>query len=453
MKRIYTLLIILSFVVLSSVQGAVIHVPDDQATIQAGIDAAQAGDTVLVADGTYTGAGNTAINFYGKAVTLMSLNGPDMSIIDCENNEVGIYFVSGETENSMVYELTIRQGYGSSVGGGIRINDASPTIINCIIEDCSAQGGGGLGIMNSGSTTIAGCTIRNNTATTGTYGGGGISIWGPTVHVYDSLITGNTAPNSYGGGIAALYGGNVTVVNSLIAGNSSQTGGGLYNNSGGITAYNSTIYNNTATISGGGFGVNVARSATVTDSIVWGNSPDQFNFSYALVTYSCVQGDYTGEGNIDQDPFFITGSLGDFYLDHELPSESPCIDTGSDLAESICYIIPDNPRQSFCMSDRTTRTDELPDSGQVDMGYHYFPDQTPTPTPTPICWNDGDVNLDGGLTSGDAQLCFYIVMGTYSPTFEEACAANCNGDESITAGDAQNIFSAVLGMDSCIDPL
>ncbi|HPQ40734.1 MAG TPA: dockerin type I repeat-containing protein, partial [bacterium] len=69
------------------------------------------------------------------------------------------------------------------------------------------------------------------------------------------------------------------------------------------------------------------------------------------------------------------------------------------------------------------------------------------------CVNDGDVNDDGSVTAGDAQMAFQIALGQYTPTTEEFCAADCNGDESVTAGDAQQIFMMALGMTSCVDPL
>ena len=95
--------------------GATIHVPGDYSTIQAGIDAAAVGDTVLVTDGTYTGQGNRDLDFEGKAITVQSENGPNNCIINCEGSwdaeRQGFYFHSGETNSSVVRGLTIRNGY------------------------------------------------------------------------------------------------------------------------------------------------------------------------------------------------------------------------------------------------------------------------------------------------------------------------------------------------------
>ncbi len=92
------------------------------------------------------------------------------------------------------------------------------------------------------------------------------------------------------------------------------------------------------------------------------------------------------------------------------------------------------------------------------------PTPTPVPTATPApptpgsptptdCINNGDVNLDGSLTSSDAQIAFQIALGQYSPTYEERCAADCNGDDQVTSQDAQLIFAAALGGAPCADPL
>jgi len=103
--------------------------------------------------------------------------------------------------------------------------------------------------------------------------------------------------------------------------------------------------------------------------------------------------------------------------------------------------------------------------GDTDVGWTYcgwniddvvvsFTEPCSEPTPTPnLCINDGDVNLNGEITAGDAQMAFQIALGSYSPTMEEACAADCNGDDQVTAGDAQQIFLTALGAGSCIDPM
>lgn len=48
---------------------------------------------------------------------------------------------------------------------------------------------------------------------------------------------------------------------------------------------------------------------------------------------------------------------------------------------------------------------------------------------------------------------FLIVLGIVTPTWEEACAADCNGDETVTAGDTQQIFLTALGSGNCVDPI
>lgn len=85
--------------------------------------------------------------------------------------------------------------------------------------------------------------------------------------------------------------------------------------------------------------------------------------------------------------------------------------------------------------------------------FHLNPGQEPTSTPEPDCINDGDVNQDRRITSADAQLAFLIVLGQFSPTHKEECAADCNGDDRVTSEDAQLIFLTTLGSASCVHPL
>lgn len=81
------------------------------------------------------------------------------------------------------------------------------------------------------------------------------------------------------------------------------------------------------------------------------------------------------------------------------------------------------------------------------------PTETPNITPTLACYHDGDVNQDNQLSAADAQLAFYISLGSYQPSFVEFCSADCNASGNITAGDAQSIFIAALGSGSCVDPI
>ncbi|MGB3976457.1 MAG: agmatine deiminase family protein [bacterium] len=70
------------------------------------------------------------------------------------------------------------------------------------------------------------------------------------------------------------------------------------------------------------------------------------------------------------------------------------------------------------------------------------------------CIHNGDVDFSGMLSSRDAQLAFFIALGMMTPTYAEACAADCDASGNVSSIDAQAIFLAALsGTEGCADPL
>jgi len=279
--------------------GATIRIPSDYTTIQAGIDAASNGDTVLVADGTYTGVGNKNLDFKGKAITVKSENGASACIIDCEGVGQGFHFYSGESADSLLSGFTITNGNGG-YGGGIDCRfSSSPTIRDCIINGNMAQvAGGGVAALHSSSPTISRCIISGNTG--GSWGGGVLCLDSSSPTITNCLITANVVlgAGNGGGGIDCWQASFPLIVNSTISGNVvSQFGGGIFSHD--------------------------TSSPTVKNSIIWGNIPNQIQGFASTVTYSDVQDGYSGAGNIASDPLFVGGG------NYHLTANSPCIDTGT----------------------------------------------------------------------------------------------------------------------------
>ncbi len=184
--------LIVAGLTVSSTLAAVLRVPSQYSTIQAGINAAVYNDTVLIADGTYTGAGNRDIDFHGRAIVVMSECGPLDCIIDCDSSGRGFYFHSQEDTNSVVDGFSIINGYAIN-GAGVYCNSSSPTIVRCIISNCQcASGGCGGGIRaQSGHPRIINCTIYANDAPLGY--GGGISSNASDIVISSCIIYNNTA--------------------------------------------------------------------------------------------------------------------------------------------------------------------------------------------------------------------------------------------------------------------
>jgi hypothetical protein len=202
----------------------------------------------------------------------------------------------------------------------------------------------------------------------------GILDSGESTYVAGNLILDNTA-DLLGGGVY-IFGGSPVYINNLIAGNySNDRGGGMFIKQSTPTIINTTIVGNEARNRGDGITfVECTVGVTLTNCILWNNSPEEIQTYYSdqpTITHSLVDGGYPGEGNIDTDPLFTTGPLGDYYLSNTQtgqPADSPCFDAGSTTAGSICY---DTFTDTICLDQLTTRTDAAPDLGTVDMGWHY----------------------------------------------------------------------------------
>ncbi len=181
----------------------------DAPTIQAGIDSAAAADTVLLADGTYSGAGNRDITFDGKPIVLVSESGdPDLCIIDCEHEGRGFIFDSGETDESVLEGVTIVNGlyicmYADSGGGGIWCDASSPTIRNAVVSNCSAEpSGGGMWCGAGSRPSLVEVVFEDNDS-------GGIYSVGSSPDLTDVTIQGNS-----GGGM--LCGGGAPVLTDVV---------------------------------------------------------------------------------------------------------------------------------------------------------------------------------------------------------------------------------------------
>ncbi|HVR74893.1 MAG TPA: right-handed parallel beta-helix repeat-containing protein, partial [Planctomycetota bacterium] len=206
-----------------------LRVPLDYPSIQAALDAAAPGDTVLVAPGEYSVT--EPLTFRGKDLTLRSEGGPEATRIlfveppfDPLRRSV-IVFDGGETGAAALQGFTLSGGKGSQWGGGaqesggggiLSRNGSSPTVSDCIISGNAARNGGGVLCDVDSSLTLEGCLIERNSAT----GIGGGVLWhspaGEPI-LRDCRIRQNVA--SSGGGLFCLAGASPIVEGCLIEGN------------------------------------------------------------------------------------------------------------------------------------------------------------------------------------------------------------------------------------------
>ena len=273
MRYICTSIVAILLMVGSALAETTHNIPADFPTIQIAIDSSLVvnGDTIAVSAGTYTGSGDSVIDPSGKAITIQSTDGPEVTILDGEGTRRVLQCISGEDANTVIEGFTITGGWHPVTGGGIYCLSSNPTLNDCTISNNTANSYGGGIACDIGSPTLTECTISDNVANSG----GGIDVYyNSNPMLTDCVISANTSSIS-GGGINCDFS-NPTLSGCTILNNTANSyGGGIACDASTLTISDCTISDNTGNEAGGGLfinGLNGPSTAHLNDCIVSNNT-------------------------------------------------------------------------------------------------------------------------------------------------------------------------------------
>jgi hypothetical protein len=279
---------------------------------------------------------------------------------------------NGNGSSPELTDVTFSGNTATADGGGMRNEDSSsPVLTNVTFSGNHAWAGGGMHNEGNSSPVLSGTHFLANYAW---WGGGMHNGNGSNPRLTNVTFSGNSARGGDGGGMHNDPSSSPELTNvTFISNTATVDGGGMANReNSNPTLTNVTFSGNSADRYGGGM-YNYSSSPALRNCILWGNTAmsdgDQIwdASSTPVVSYSLVQGGYTGSGNIDADPRFVDAASGDLHL----RLDSPAVDRGNNADVTVTTDLDGNPRIG---------------NGRVDMGAYEF--QYPAP-PSPI-YVDGD---------------------------------------------------------------
>ena len=182
-------------------------------------------------------------------------------------------------------------------------SNTNATVIDCTFISNSAQNySGGMSNAYDCNSLVVNCTFIDNSAFY--HGGGAISSNTSNLTMVNCVFIGNSTGGSGGG--TRSYRSNVKATNCIFIDNSAENGGGIYNYDNSNSNITNCTFSSNSALSGGGI-YNDDSNLTVTNSILWDDTPDEIyeSNSTSVILYSDVRGGWSGLGNIDIDPCFV----------------------------------------------------------------------------------------------------------------------------------------------------
>jgi hypothetical protein len=298
--------------------------------LQQALWAAQPGDTLALAAGTFTGPGNRNLILDGMDITIRSADGdPASCVLDLEGDGRGFLVYLIASTAIRIEGLTLRAGDPRELpeqqlggyGGGLAARQFAAggmlTIERCIFEDNVAEAGGAAFLYQTAAHLID-CVFRNNIATDGAGVYCGQCSYGGGVRFTGCLFHGNDYPypdvGGYGAG--AYYSHSLgTVASCTFTQNRAWLGGGLLVS----TASTVSVDRCLIAFAAEGEGLAVFNGACdVALSDIFGNEGGDW--------IGAIAGELGIDCNMRADPLFCDAASGDF----SLRDDSPCLPENND---------------------------------------------------------------------------------------------------------------------------